>query len=110
MAVLHPITLDAHSSSNEDTKSIMRASTIDAIADPKNVLSVSRPKSILVKFTEPIAQRGNQTFSVESKSPEQTEKHAFALLGLAIATKGELSSFNTSDPAAVHEPKSVDKT
>ena len=56
------------------------------------------------------AQRGNQTFGVESKSPERTKKHAFAFLGLAIATKGELSSFDTSDAAAVHEPKSVDKT
>ena len=61
-------------------------------------------------MSDTFAQRGNQTFSVESKNPEQTEKHAFALLGLAITTKGELSSVNTSDPAAVYAPKSVDKT
>ena len=73
----------------------------------QNILGSIGP---LHSMSDTFAQRGNQTFSVESKNPEQTEKHAFALLGLAITTKGELSSVNTSDPAAVYAPKSVDKT
>ena len=45
----------------------MHASTFEAIADPKYILSAASPKSILMKLAKSTAQGGNLTFGVVSQ-------------------------------------------